>query len=110
MLDQQKLSGRPMRFLPRLAVAALIPPFIVWIDVLAILYWGDGILAESVHEFHNSLPAAAQLFLWLGLPLIAIALGVISLLRGYSPVLSRWVIGAGVIFAVLAILAAMRPA
>ncbi|UCE25323.1 MAG: hypothetical protein JSU74_04570 [Candidatus Zixiibacteriota bacterium] len=96
-------------FLPRLALGALIIPFIIWLDVFAILWWGVGILPDNVHDFHNSLPASGQLFLWLGLPLIAAILGGVSLGKGIAPRFSRWIICAAVILSVLAILAAMRP-
>ncbi len=95
--------------LPRLALGALIIPIIIWLDVIALLWFDGGILPGSVHDFHNNLPAAGQLFLWLGLPVIAGILAGISLVKGIAPRLSRWIICASVILSVLAILAAMRP-
>jgi len=106
---QQKHSDPLGRTLLRLALLVLVIPFVIWLDVVCLLYWGDGILSGEVHDFHNSLPAAAQVLLWLGLPLAASVLGGICLYRGYSPKVSRTVIAAGVIFSILALLAAFRP-
>lgn len=109
MENQQKLSDGQGRLLIRLALLALVLPLVIWVDVLAILWWGEGILNEEAHELHNRLPAAAQILLWLGLPVIAIVLGMVSLVRRQAAALCRVVIATGVILAVLAILAAMRP-
>ena len=92
MENQQKLSAGNSSLLVRLALLALVVPLVIWLDVLAMLWWGDGILSERAHEFHNRLPAAAQVFLWLGLPVIAIVLGVVSLARRQAAALSRTVI------------------
>lgn len=109
MENQQKLSAGQGYLLVRLALLALVLPLIIWLDVLAMLWWESGILSEGAHEFHNRLPAAVQVFLWLGLPVIAVVLGLVSLVRRQAAALSRAVIAAGIILAVLAVLAAMRP-
>ena len=106
---QQKHFDRVGQVLLRLALLVLVVPFVIWLDIMCLLYWGDGILTEQVHDFHNSLPAWVQVFIWLGLPVAAIILGSICLARGYSLKISRSVIAAGVIFSVLALLAAFRP-
>ncbi|UCG60970.1 MAG: hypothetical protein JSV52_11650 [Candidatus Zixiibacteriota bacterium] len=108
MDNQQKKTGSWGQLLPRLAGLALLLPLIIWLDVLAILWRDQGFLGDGLHEFHNNLPAVFQWLLWLGLPLIAAALGTVSMKLRVMPKLSRWITAVGVILAVLAILAATR--
>jgi hypothetical protein len=109
MYYHKKHQSSGFGFLPRLAVLMLLIPVIIWLDVVAILWWERGILPDYVHDFHNRLPAAAQIFLWLGLPLVATVLGLVSLGKGIRPKLSRWIVSVAVMLSVLAVLAALRP-
>jgi hypothetical protein len=105
----KKHHGSGLGFLPWLAVLMFLVPVVIWLDVVAILWWERSILPDGVHDFHNRLPAAAQIFLWLGLPLMAAVLGLISLRAGIRPKLSRRIVSASVILSILAVLAALRP-
>ena len=55
---QQKKSGLLGPLLPRLAILALIPPLVIWLDVLAILWREEGFLGDGIHNFHKLTEAA----------------------------------------------------
>jgi hypothetical protein len=105
--------GQRARMLASLGALALVPPLVCWLALVLLLVGSRA--ADALLRAVNARGASAEVTILLVCPLVAVALGFAAIRRvprgRRGAELWCWaIIGVGLIFAVCAVLASLRPA